>query len=170
MGNAVCTIHHPTSLGLPPPYLSAGREAHIGKTGCQVRFVKRDGTACGVGGRQTFKRNVQESQWSYKYTKTTRKSLSIEYGAEVSVAAQDAVSATEKIAVKFGISQTEAKECFLLVKNLISDKNVYSELYFYVDFNGLKNGRYYWIKNDLKLKATHRWAPYSEMIIDIKFR
>ena len=167
MGNAACTIHHPTSLDAQIPYLESGKM--LEKTNSQIRFEKKEGAAVGVGGRVVFKKTVISSQWSYKYSKSSTRNLGISVGAEVKVDSEGKAESVRKLALQYGIQETEARECFTLINSVISDKNQYSELYFYVDYNGSNNGKYYWTKNDLNLpKPSHRWAEGSEMIIDIK--
>lgn len=168
MGNAACTIHHPTSLDVQPPYLESGKQLEA--TTSLIRFEKRDGAAVGVGGRVAFKKNIKESSWSFKYTKTQSTNIGISVGEEVDVNAVLKAEAVTKLAVQYGIQETEALECFKLIKSVVNDNNEYSELYFYVDYNGKNNGRYNWTKNDLNLQASHRWAEDSEMIVDIKFK
>ncbi|CAK6983105.1 hypothetical protein%2C partial [Scomber scombrus] len=165
MGNAAITIHHPTSLDNGIPYLESGKI--VSKLPSMIRLEKKDGAAVGCGGRVTFKKNVLESEYTYKITREI--SSSFEVGEEITVTASDKPEASRRIAVKFGISESEVRECVTLIKTVVSDNNSYSELYCYVDYNGKNNGRYNWTKNDLKLNATHRWAEDSEMIIDITF-
>eukprot|EP00064_Thunnus_orientalis_P025415 superscaffoldBa00012799_g25782 len=165
MGNAAITIHHPTSLDTGVPYLEAGKV--LEKIPSMIRLEKRDGVAVGCGGRVTFKKNVLESEWTYRVTRQF--SLNFEIDDELTVKASDQPEATRKIAAKCGISVSEVRETLTLIKSIISDENIYSELYCYVDYNGKDCGRYHWTKNDLNLQACHRWAESSEMIIDITF-
>lgn len=165
MGNAAITIHHPTSLESGIPYLEAGKV--LEKTTSMMRLEKRDGAAVGCGGRITFKKNVLESQWTYKVTRQF--SSNFEIGNELTVKAADEPEAINKIAAKYSITVSEIRESLTLIKSIISDENTYSELYCYVDYEGKDCGRYHWTKNDLNLQACHRWAESSEMIIDITF-
>lgn len=57
----------------------------------------------------------------------------------------------------------------VVFKSTIGDSDTYSELYCYVDYNGKNNGTLHWTRNDMGLKAAHRFAANSEMIIDITF-
>jgi len=165
MGNAAITIHHPTSLDHGVPYLEAGKI--IDATTSMIRLEKRDGAAVGCGGRITFKKNVLESNWTYRVTKTI--SSSFEVGTEITVKASDKREADANIAAKFQMSVTEVRESVTFVKTNIDDSHAYSELYCYVDYEGKNVGRLKWTKNDLDLKYQKRWAEESEMIIDIKF-
>jgi len=175
MGNAACTIHHPTSLKPDAPYLEAGKVTE--NTGSVIRLEKRDGAATGCGGRIAFKRNVAESNYTYKITKT--KSMGGNIGGKFNVGQE--VTLTNKleakakktlageVAASFNISVTEARESLLLIKHHVSDDNKYSELKCYVDYNGQNNGSWEWTKNDLGLKANSRWGESSELIITITF-
>jgi len=165
MGNAAITIHHPTSLEHGIPYLEAGKI--ITTTSSMIRLEKRDGTACGCGGRIQFKKTVLKSSWTYQITKET--STSFEIGAEVSVTAKDEKEATLGLAAKIGMTVSEVSQCTTLIKSVVSDSNEYSELYCYVDYEGKNCGTAYWEQNPLNLNYTKRWAEDSEMIIDITF-
>ncbi|KAL2095346.1 hypothetical protein ACEWY4_010065 [Coilia grayii] len=165
MGNAAITIHHPTSLDHGIPYLESGKI--VDSTSSMIRLEKRDGAAVGCGGRVVFKKNVLESQWTYRITKEI--SSHFEIGTEMTVEASKEVEANQKIATKFGMSWSEVRESVTLIKSQINDKNAYSELYCYVSYNGQNVGEVYWTRNDLNLKHSHRWAENSEMIIDINF-
>ena len=164
MGNAAVTINHPTSLDTGDPYLEAGKI--LNKIPGMIRLEKRDGAAVGCGGRVTFKKNVLESQYTFRITKQV--SASFEVGREITVTAGSELEASAQVAVMIGITVTEVSECVTLIHTSITDENDYSEMYCYVDWAG-DNGRYHWTKNDLNLKATHRWAESSEMIIDVEF-
>ena len=123
------------------------------KTNSQIWFEKKDGAAVGVGGRVVFKKT------------------GISVGAEVKVDAEGKEEPVKKIALQFGIEETEARQCFI--------KNEYSELYFYVDYNGSKSGKYYWtflnlLTDGLKVQRWSlilRWNKYSllfkEMVLVI---
>ena len=52
MGNAVVTIHHPTSLEHGIPYMESGKV--INNTTSMIRLEKSTGAAVGVGGRQSY--------------------------------------------------------------------------------------------------------------------
>ena len=52
MGNAVVTIHHPTSLDHGIPYMESGKV--IDNTTSMIRLEKSTGAAVGVGGRQSY--------------------------------------------------------------------------------------------------------------------
>ena len=52
MGNALITIHHPTSLEHGIPSLEAGKI--VDTTTSMIRVEKKDGAAVGVGGRQSY--------------------------------------------------------------------------------------------------------------------
>lgn len=54
MGNAVITIHHPTSLDHGIPGMEAGKI--VDSTNSMIRLEKREGTACGCGGFVQFKK------------------------------------------------------------------------------------------------------------------
>ncbi|WP_165734463.1 hypothetical protein, partial [Polaribacter sp. 20A6] len=151
MGNAVITIHHPTSLDHGIPYMESGKI--VDTTTSMIRLEKKDGAAVGCGGRIIFKKNVAESQWTYKVTKQTASNFEI--GQEITVEAGTNAEADNKIAVKFGMSWTEVRESVTLIKSTISDSNTYSELYCYVDYNGKNQGTHHWTRNDLDLKASH---------------
>ena len=81
MGNAALTIHHPTSLKAEPPYLESGKK--INTTGSLIRVEKKDGTACGCGGVFSFKKIVEESEFTYQITKTISQNFNIGYERSV---------------------------------------------------------------------------------------
>eukprot|EP00064_Thunnus_orientalis_P024513 superscaffoldBa00010625_g24808 len=110
MGNAAVTIHHPTSLDTGVPYLEAGKI--LEKIPGMIRLEKRDGAAVGCGGRITFKKNVLESQWTYKVTRQF--SANFEIGEELTVNASNQSEANRNIAVKCGISVSEPHVVFIL--------------------------------------------------------
>ena len=85
MGNAAITIHHPTSLDADLPYLESGKV--ILSSPSLIRVEKSDGAAVGCGGVFTFKKNVEESQFTYQITKANSKNFNIGY--ERSVTAED---------------------------------------------------------------------------------
>ena len=132
-----------------------------------LHLSKRDGAAIGVGGRITFKKNVQESYYIFRITKQISSNFKI--GQEMTVEASDKSSAIEKLSVEFGITTTETHECTTFIKSIVSDNNAYSELYCFSAYGGANNGEVYWTKNDLKLKFNQRWAEGSDMIITITF-
>ena len=94
MGNAACTIHHPTSLEAQIPYLESGKI--LEKTTSLIRFEKRDGAAVGVGGRVVFKKNIVSSNWAYKYSKQSSMDLGLEIGKEITMDATDKEEAMKK--------------------------------------------------------------------------
>lgn len=180
-GNSSVIINHPRSLVSAVPNLESSKIAKsipgmlkmqkieypaVGSSG-MPRMLKTSGPAVGSSGRIIFKKNVLESQYTYRIIKEV--SASFEVGREITVKAATEPEASAQVAVMMGISVTEVSECVILIKTSITDENVYSELNCYVDYEGKNNGRYEWTKNDLNLKATHRWTEDSEMIIDVDF-
>ena len=191
MGNSIpsavsITIHYPTSLEATW-VLKHGTV--VQNTTSMVRISNdrnREDTGC--KGRITFKKTVKESEWSYKYTKSASTNLGIElgYSGKLNGTGMSEKDAEVKLAITYGISRTEAEECFTLTKSMIDDENNYSELlvHFYWTTTGLiipgyvheygKKGECKWTaRNDLNLECSYRWAEEAEdleMIIDVKFR
>ena len=72
--------------------------------------------------------------------------------------------AEKKLALNYGISRTEAKECFTLTKSVIDDENKYSELlvhFYWTDKREIVEGCYHeeWVTHMLntpKRKASDR--------------
>ena len=85
MGNAAITIHHPTSLKVEPPYLESGKLVNM--TGSLIRVEKKDGAAVGCGGVFSFKKIVEQSDYTYKITKTNSQNLAI--GLETTITADE---------------------------------------------------------------------------------
>ena len=171
----------------------------IQNTTSMVRISNdRNSIDTGCKGRITFKKTVKESEWSYKYTKSASTNLGIELGfsGKLSGTGMSEKEAEGKLASTYGITRTEAEECFTLTKSVIDDENKYSELlvHFYWTVTGTrlvgggggggaavadvpeygKKGECKWTaRNDLILECNYRWAEDdkdSEMIIDVKFR
>ena len=166
MGNAAITIHHPTCLDHGVPNLESGKL--VESTNSMIRLEKRDCASVGCGGRIQFRKIVMESNWTYKYIRAASRNIGLDIGTEVKVKGESEQDATHQIALKFGITDTEVRECFTLIKSTTNDSSasVYSELYVY--YQGNNQGRYEWTNgNPLGLKATHRWAEDSEMLVDI---
>ena len=83
MGNAVCTVNYPNSLSHGVPSMTSGK---VGDTAPgMIRLEKREGTAVGVEGRITFRKNIKTTRWSYKKTNSSEigGSVSIERGVTV---------------------------------------------------------------------------------------
>ena len=74
MGNAVCTVNFPNSLTADEPSMTSGKVVSRNVPG-MIRLEKREGTACGLEGRITFRKNVLTTQWSYKKTNSSERGL-----------------------------------------------------------------------------------------------
>ena len=74
MGNAVCTVNFPNSLTADDPSMTSGKVVSRNVPG-MIRLEKREGTACGLEGRITFRKNVLTTQWSYKKTNSSERGL-----------------------------------------------------------------------------------------------
>ncbi|KAG5277606.1 hypothetical protein AALO_G00089340 [Alosa alosa] len=164
MGNTALTIHHPTSLEHDIPYLEHGKV--VDSTASTLCLEKSGGAVVGCGGRVVFKKTASDSQWTYR---ASERISDCKIGDEITVLASDQAEANTQIAARFGMSLSEVRESVTLIKSTIGDSSAYSELYCYVDYNVKSSGRHEWTRNDLYLKATHRWAESSEMVIDITF-
>merc|ERR1712080_701919 len=155
MGNAGCTLHHPTSLEATVPFLDAGHMVDPPGIGI-LRFEKNAGAAFGVGGRVVFKKNVRSSEHSMTHTDSVDTKLSL------------AGNATPGANLEVGYTETDAEET--KIETQISDDSKYSELYFYVEYNDKdKDGQLRWNKNDLNLGFEERWDENSELTITVTF-
>ena len=90
--------------------------------------------------------------------------VGVEFGAET------VIDARAKLAAKYSASYEDIKQSTVMINSQITDHNKYSELYCYVDYQGKNNGELKWIKNDLDLTYTSRWAEGSEMIVDVEIQ
>ena len=166
MGNAVITIHHPTSLDHGIPYMESGKIRDV--TTSMIRLEKKDGAAVGCGGSIHFKKTVKDSSWTFKCSKTNN--FGMEVGSKFSVKAAREDEAVGELAVKFSVSSQEMRDSVVTVASHIIDDNIYSELYVYVNYNGKNKGEVYWKNgNPLNLKFHRRWEPDSEMVVDVFF-
>jgi len=168
MGNAVCTVNFPNSLTADEPSMTSGQVVQQNVPG-MIRLEKTSGTACGLEGRITFRKNVKNTEWSYKKTNSSERGLTFTTERSSTVdAIQEKAEVQTKIAASLNISVQEVRENYTVHKINIDDRTCYTELQVGVDYNGQNQGRAKFMRNDLNLEMEKiRWGKDSEMILTL---